>query len=1229
MARYANKAIEEIFGSTSQLPQLPISPPLPLSAFHTAGVHTPFVVREAELARLNAYLDLSLTGQGQVVFVTGGAGRGKTALLREFAGRAQRNHPDLIVVGGNCTALTGTGDPYLPFRQILALLTGDTEAGYANGIINQEHIRRLWDLLPFSIQALLDFGPDLIDVFLAGAPLLQRATRFARQSGGAEWLIRLDELLRRKKSIPIDLTLQQTALFEQYSQTLGAIARQSPLLLTLDDLQWADPASINLLFHLGRQLQGSRTLIVGAYRPEEIAIGRPSMTAGENERHPLEPVINEFGRNLGNIEIDLSQTEGRLFIDAWLDIKPNQLEFTFRKMLYQQTGGHPLFTIELLRDLQERGDLVRDKAGRWIEASAINWEQLPARVEKVIAERVARLDKPLREMLRIASVEGEVFTAEVITQVQKVDRREVVRRLSQELGHKHRLVQTQALDKEHLSHYRFRHFLFQQYLYHSLDSIERAHLHEDVGNALKALYEDRTEEIAVQLARHFQEAKRVDEAIKYLQQAGNTAMQMSAHKEAGKHFAQALKMLKTLPDNPERIQQELSLQTSLAMSLQAVKGYSAADVDAHFDRALELCRQMEKTGQVFQTWWLSATFYGSKGNHQKVQEIVKQLFNLAQQINDPTLIAMAQMAQGWNRLFLGNFIQARDDLKQVIAFYDPRQHSRLAFIYGQDPGVISRSFSAWILWYLGYPEQALKQSREALALAEKLSHPLSLALARGLASLLYVFCRNARKAEQSAMPCISLSEKRGFKYWLGSGKISYGWALVQQGKTQSGITQIEQGIKDYQASGATLGYPSHLAVLAEAYTKAGQVKKGLARLDEALKIARKNNEAYYEAELHRLKGELLLMQKGAENKAEENFLKAIEVARQQKARSWELRATVSLSRLWQKQDKGEEAWQSLTEIYNCFTEGFETADLKEARALIETLPAPPLEFAPFVVGSPVCQPRQFFGRVSLLFRIFGSLQRPPLRHIAILGLRRSGKTSLLHYLRQITTISPAQLRPNQYAGWLINPKRYRWIFVDFQDIRMCNQERLLRFLLSELNIPPPDPCDLYAFMDAVAGQLRRPTIILMDEIGAGLAASELDQQFWNSLRSLAINQTEGKLSFIVASHQDPAKLARDEGKSSPFFNIFETLFLEPFTEAEARDLIASAPLPFSEADADWIIEQSGLWPSLAQILCDVRLRALEAGRTDNVWQKEGLRQIAQSHYQRLLKSPDSKGLFKK
>jgi DNA-binding SARP family transcriptional activator/predicted ATPase len=901
-----------------------------------------FVARRRELARLDEFLDLALAGQGRVVYVTGEAGSGKTALTQEFARRAQDAHEMLLVADGSCNAYTGSGDPYLPFREILGLLTGGVEARWEAGAISRGHARRLWNAIPLAAQALVEAGPNLIDTLVPGRDLVARAMAYPR--GGMDWLDRLEELVNREAHGPGAPSLQQTELFDQYTRVLLALARQEPLVLVLDDLQWADTGSINLLFHLGRQVAGSRILIVGAYREEEVALGR------DGRRHPLEPVVNELRRDFGDIMVNVGQAASRDFVEDFLDTEPNQLGTAFREALHQQTRGHPLFTVELLRGMQQRGDLIQDQGGQWVEGPALDWETLPPRVEAVIAERIGRLAEPLQAALRTASVEGEVFTAEVVARVRVVDDREMVACLSGELDRRHRLLRAQGIrriDDQCLSYYRFRHILFQKYLYNSLDPVERAHLHEAVGRTLEALHEQQTEAIAAiagQLAWHFQEAGLVAKAIGYLRQAGDRAVRLSANEEAITLFNRAVALLETLPETPERLEQELSLQLNLTAPLEATRGYTAPETGRAYTRAYEICQQIGETPQLHPALVSLGVYYYAQGEVQKSLKLTERSLRLAQRMEDPLMVATSRWLLGVYLLNMGELRAALEHLEYVIAFYDPEEHAGLAFTMAQDPGVSALAWASQTLWLLGYPDQALERSREALALAHELDHPYTLGFALCMAG---AFFHQMRREDQLARErneaMLQLSTEEGFPLFLAGGTVLQGWTLARAGQPEAGIRDIHQGLTTAQAMGTELQRSHVLALLAEAQASAGQTEEGLGALAEALALAEKTGERYYEAEIHRLVGELLLMQ-GSEAEAETSFQEAescfqhaIEVARRQQARSWELRATTSLARLWQKQGRQEEARKVLAEIYEWFTEGFDTPDLIDAGALLDEL----------------------------------------------------------------------------------------------------------------------------------------------------------------------------------------------------------------------------------------------------------------------------------------------------
>jgi adenylate cyclase len=690
-----------------------------------------FVARENELGQLAVFLDRALSGQGQVCFVTGEAGCGKTTLIREFARLAQEQHKDLIVAVGQSDAQTGTGDPYLPFRELLNQLTGGVETKLAQGGITQENAGRLRKLLGFSGQVLVDLGPDLIGIFVPGAGLAARAATFVAEKTG--WLDRLEQLTgqSREDELPAGTGIKQSHIFEQYANVLNELAGKQPLLLVLDDLQWADTASIELLFRLGRRIGSSRILLVGTYRPDEVALGR----AGE--RHPLDKVQAEFKRYFGDIWVDLSQAagqEGQHFVDALLATEPNRLGQGFRQALYHHTDGHPLFTIELLRAMQERGDLVRDEQGRWIEGQILDWEALPARVEGVIEERIGRLEESLHETLTVASVEGEDFTGEVVARVQAMDARRLVQRLSRELQRQHRLVTAQGSQRlassgQRLSLYRFQHNLFQTYLYNNLEEAERAYLHEDVGNVLEELFGDQVDEITVQLARHFVEAGMAEKARMYLRRAGEQATARYANAEAVTYFSRALDLTqKTEPTERyalllarERVygllgerdaqKRDLASLEELVGALTDVEQQAAerqaevalrqaayAEVTGDYSAAIQSAQEVVRLAQTTETGQLEAEGYWQwggvllhQGKHEIARTHLEHALTLARSQGVRQVEAGSLSSLGHLNGDLGNWDEAQSCLGQALDIYrqigdrpgESKSLNRLAIISAQ------------------------------------------------------------------------------------------------------------------------------------------------------------------------------------------------------------------------------------------------------------------------------------------------------------------------------------------------------------------------------------------------------------------------------------------------------------------------------------------------------------------------------------------------------------------
>ncbi len=920
--------------ATIDLPALSALAP----AADRAVFRTPFVARERELAQLEAHLIATLNGSGRIVFVTGEAGQGKTTLMAEFARHAQARISDLIVASGNCDAYAGIGDPYLPFRDVMALLSGDVDAGWQAGALSKEQAHRLWALAPQTVETLVRQGPELLDVFVPVAALLQRAKVMAPRAG-SEWVqvvARLEGWQNRAYAP------QQRQLFAQYTQVLCALAAHNPLLLLLDDLQWTDSASAGLLFHLGRRISGSRVLILGAYRPSEVP-QEHSPAASQEEVHPLAPIVLEFKRRHGDNEVALggmTPEAGRHFVATLLDQEPNRLDESFRQALFQRTQGHPLFTVELLREMQAQQDLIRDESGQWIEGPAANWELLPSRVEAVIGRRLGRLPLPLQEALKIASVAGETFIAEVVSRVQGIDAREMVRQLASVVDRQHGLVRsegTERLGQQPLSHYRFGHILFQKYLYQTLDAAERLYLHEAVGQALEEAYGEQADNVAVQLAHHFQMAGLTAKAVDYLYRAGLRAAWQAAHREAIVHFTQGIDLLLRAPRVAEGAQQELRLQIALGISLAAMKGWSSPEAGRTYDRARVLFEQSEDTSQLGSILWGQYVYNAVLGKLRTAHALGEQCLRLAQAQNDSFLLVVGHFAVGTPLFHLGELKPALTHWEQGMVAYRPEtQRARIA-TYGLDYGVFCTAYAAHALWFLGFPDQALWRIQHALALAQDSGHPYSIAVAQSYAAMLHQLRREWQSVTNWANAILAGPAAHEFSYYAAWATVMLGWATVERGEVEAGIAQMQQGLDDLRVMESGLRENYYLALLAEAHARAGRVEVGLRLLDEAAAVTAEREERVTEAELHRLRGDLLQLQGQPDAQVEANYQRALDIARSQQAKSLELRAAAQLSRLWRRQGKTAAARQRLASIYNAFGEGLDTPDLQEAKALLTEL----------------------------------------------------------------------------------------------------------------------------------------------------------------------------------------------------------------------------------------------------------------------------------------------------
>jgi tRNA A-37 threonylcarbamoyl transferase component Bud32/tetratricopeptide (TPR) repeat protein len=897
----------------------------------------PFVGREEELDRLEDLLRQARQGGGRVVFVTGEPGIGKTALAAELARRAYTLDPELVPVFGKCNAQTGIGDPFLPFREILSQLTSDPDgrAGEPVSFLRGEGTIRA------CIQALLDHGQDLAGTLVPLQTLEARLSSLTADD--TNLLASFQKLLEKRQSASVPP--QQSDLFDQYTKVLQSISRERPLLILLEDLHWADTGSISLLFHLGGRLAGSRILVLGTYRPAEVA----ALGSGP-ERHPLASVLNEWRRELPDLEIDLDAADGKRFLEALFALEPNRLGSGFREALFRQTHGHPLFTIELLRSLRDRGILGQDSKGHWDQQTAFSWEDLPARVEAVVAERLGRLPEDLYRLLAAASVEGEDFTAEALARLQGKSEREMVQILGGELDRKYRLVTAlgvRRVAERRLSRYRFAHIVFQKYLYSRLDEAERSYLHEEIGGILEDLYGDRVEEIAVVLARHFAEAGEVRKAVEYFGRAGHTASRVSAHYEAAAHYEEALRLLEGWPPGRERDRAELDLLTTLASVLNTTRGYASPDVERVCSRALELSRELgggEEFGWVLYGIW-AHTFVG--GALEKARELAGRLIELGEAQDDPALLMQGHYTMAVVLNYLGDPATAVEHSELSWRLYETHGSPLSAAFTGQDVGVMIQNVLCWCYWILGQPDRAMDHRDRALALAREIGHPWSLSMVFHYSIWLHQFLRDAPRVEKETRELIESSGGQG-NYLAVLAQILRGWAAAifaarkplspeeRQAEAQSAVAAIREAYVVNAETGARISQPFYLLVLIEACLVHDLFEDAREALERAFSIREATGECTWEAALQSLRGDLARRTEG-DGEAEDGYQRGLDTARRQGALSLELRAAMGLARLWADHGRREDGRKLLAEVYGRFKEGFETADLIAARELLAEL----------------------------------------------------------------------------------------------------------------------------------------------------------------------------------------------------------------------------------------------------------------------------------------------------
>jgi tetratricopeptide (TPR) repeat protein len=602
------------------------------------------------------------------------------------------------------------------------------------------------------------------------------------------------------------------------------------------------------------------------------------------------------------------------------------------EQIVAKTDGVPLFVEELTKMVLESG-LLQEQEERYALTAPLPPLAIPSTLHDSLMARLDRL-ATVKAMAQLGATLGREFSYDLLQAVAPWDEDTLQRG-------RHQLVEAEFLYQRGLppqATYAFKHALIQDAAYQSLLKSTRQQYHQCIAQVLEARFPETSESEPELLAHHYPGAGLSAQAIPYWRRAGERAVQRSAYVEAIAHLTRGLEVLTALPQAPERTQRELDLWLTLGPAFMALKGVGAPEVEQTYTQAYELCQQlrMDTSPQLLQVLYGLRRVYIHRGNLPKAQEISKQYLRLAQQLHDVHMEIDAYFSLGLSLIERGEVIAAQAVCEHGIALDTRPLHGMAAS--GRtaiDPGVMGRIFVAWPFWVRGYPEQALCKGAEALALAQALANPLVRSQALVLVAWLHQYRREIPAMQEQVEAAMALASEHAYIQQWAWGMVLHGWADPDR---MAGLTQMRQGLDTLLASGTVLFRPYLLALFAEGHGALGQLAEGLHILDEALGLVEKNGQRLHEAELYRLKGELLLKQSVSDTQQAEACLhQALTVARRQEAKSWELRAGMSLRRLWQHQGKRDEARQWLTPIYGWFTEGFGTTDLQEAKALLEEL----------------------------------------------------------------------------------------------------------------------------------------------------------------------------------------------------------------------------------------------------------------------------------------------------
>jgi DNA-binding winged helix-turn-helix (wHTH) protein/tetratricopeptide (TPR) repeat protein len=874
-------------------PLAPAAPSRPL-----ALSPPPVVGRQAELAQLHARWRQTLHGVRQTVFITGEAGIGKTTLVETFLAQLPPA-PPYWVGRGQCIEHYGAGEAYLPLLDALGQLgRGPT-------------------------------GPPLVATLRQVAPT---------------WLVQLPALCGPDERAGLLQTVQgttQARMLRELVDALEVLAAVQPLVLVLEDLHWSDASTVEVLALLARRREAARLLVLGTYRPVELIL----------HEHPLKTLKQELVAHGQAGELPL----GGLGLEAVATYLAQREDLgeagraDLAAVVYRRTEGHPLFMVQVVDALAQPGGLhVPDlaAAGPGEEGHV---RVVPLGLRELLEAQLGRLGATEQQVLEVGSVAGAEFVvASVAAGLEMAPA--AVEAVCEGLTRQGQFLEERGFvewpDGTVSGRYGWRHALYQEVVYTRLGAGRRARLHRLIGESEEVGYGAWVSEIAAALAMHFERGCDPRRAVRYRQQAAEQALRRYAYREAVEHLTTALELLQTLPETPERAQHELVLQMALGSAAMAAYGETAPTVERAYARACALCQQTGATSQYCAALVGLGAWYATHGQLRTARELLEQALHYGQEAHNPADHARASVMLGSVMFLSGEFVTAQAHLEQGQRLYAPQRHC----FHALASPAFGLTRLADVLWHLGYPDQSLQRSNEALHLARSVAHPWEVLVALIFAASVHQHRREVSQTRALAEEALALADEQGFVLRFAQAQILRGWALVMQGHRADGMAQLQKGSTDYRARVTVEAAARYIGLEAEAYGYLGDPSTGLQRLMAVMADLQPDIDRYQQAELLRLRGDLLLQAAcwGPEARhypqmesVETCFRQALAVARQQHAKSLELRAATSLARLWQQQGKRTEAYKLLAPVYSWFSEGFDTADLQNTQALLQALGAPP------------------------------------------------------------------------------------------------------------------------------------------------------------------------------------------------------------------------------------------------------------------------------------------------